>query len=216
MLFIIDARASYFDFFSPFCCFCSACNSPLSPNSNSASLTQKSRRIKDIYFQAIDDPANQQSLEQALTSGSWPTDLVRTLDNHPRSITISDAHVHSRGFPLIYVNKAFEALSLYSRNEALGRTCGQLLSCDHTEGDHVQLLSESLRNGISCKVALTNKRKDGTEFLNLLATLPVRNAYGDLAYVIGIQYDVTSAGACLKEIKLIDDLLRLIANVLMM
>jgi PAS domain S-box-containing protein len=199
----------------------------------------KSKRIKDLFFQAVDDPQLEDRFAETLKTGVWLEDLLASLDDHPYSITVSrqgvaiiesSVTVHSTessfssvtsgrltgggaGWPLVYVNRAFENLTQYSRQESLGRTCSFLHS-EHTERGQVQLVSEALRTNMACKVALVNRRKDGSEFLNLLATQPVYNLHGELIYMVGVQYDVTKKDASIKEIKLVDDLLRMVANIL--
>ncbi len=57
-------------------------------------------------------------------------------------------------------------------------------------------------------------RKDGTEFFNMLALHPVFDRRGAYSHVIGVQYDITRADATTKEIKLVDDLLVILASIL--
>jgi hypothetical protein len=40
------------------------------------------------------------------------------------------------------------------------------------------------------KVAITNFKKDGTPFMNLLALKPIFDSDGNYAFVVGIQFDI--------------------------
>lgn len=57
----------------------------------------------------------------------------------------------------------------------------------------VERMIESLRDGHPIKLVLTNVRKDGSWFLNLLALQPVYNRDNEYSFVIGISYDIAQA-----------------------
>ena len=65
------------------------------------------------------------------------------------------------GFPLLYVNKAFEAVTGYPRREVVGRNCRFL---QHGRSDPLQLarISDALRNALPCRAVVSNRRKDGS------------------------------------------------------
>ena len=71
-----------------------------------------------------------------------------------------------------YVNAAFERMSGYSSAECLGRNC-RFLQGPASEIDAVGLIREAMQQGKVAKIALTNYKKDGTSFVNLLALKPV-------------------------------------------
>jgi PAS domain S-box-containing protein len=103
-------------------------------------------------------------------------------------VTIADASV--TGFPLIYVNEAFCAMTGYTPLEALGKNC-KFLQGPSTEAKSIETLREALRKGEGCTVVLKNFRKDGSPFWNEVTLTPVYNADGKITQVIGVQHDVT-------------------------
>jgi PAS domain S-box-containing protein len=103
-------------------------------------------------------------------------------------IVISDAR--QPNCPLIYCNAAFEKITGYSQEEAIGRNCRFLQGAD-TDPKAVEQIRQSLRAGQECQVVLKNYRKDGTPFWNQLTISPVRDASGCLTHFIGIQTDIT-------------------------
>ena len=135
------------------------------------------------------------ALSDALSTDLWLREVLRFLDTLPVAITISDAHRRPTGdtFPLIYVNRAFEKLTGYHRQDVLGRNCRFLQTEERTEMRQVELLQAALRDGRPTKLALTNVRKDGTSFLNFLALRPVVNRERQYAFVVGILYDISQA-----------------------
>lgn len=155
-------------------------------------------------------------MEDILQSGNWMEGFIASVEHLDLCVTLSSLKSSPDGesFPLIYVNQAFEAMTGYHREEVLGKNC-RFLQCARTEAVQVQKLREGLRMGKSVKVAITNARKDGSEFLNLLAVVPVANAQNNSPiYYIGVQYDVSKPDACKQDLKKIDDLLNILPRIL--
>lgn len=92
--------------------------------------------------------------------------------------------------PIIYVNPAFEAITQYTAEEAIGRNC-RFLQGKKTDPAVALQVREAVHAGQACKVELLNYRKDGTPFWNELSVSPVRDADGRLTNFIGIQSDIT-------------------------
>ena len=124
-------------------------------------LEQKNKQLK-LYFDAIN----------ASISGMTITDYSRE-DN-----------------PIIFCNEAFTELTGYSRKEVLGRNC-RFLQGDDRDQESRSVIREAVENGKPCNVLIRNYRKDGTLFWNELKISPIRNAYGTIEYMVGIQNNVT-------------------------
>jgi hypothetical protein len=75
-------------------------------------------------------------------------------------------------------------------------------------------MSNALRDALPVRVALTNMRKDGTEFLNIISLHPVFDHNGHNSFVIGVQFEMTSKKVCEKSLQLVDQLLSLMAVIL--
>jgi PAS domain S-box-containing protein len=137
---------------------------------------------------------SQQTLHRCLGStSSWFADVTAYLERVPYSVTIASADSSHPGFPLIYGNKAFEAMTLYSRREFIGRNCRFLQLRTHTEKHQVEKISSALSEKRPIKVSLTNRRKNKETFMNMLSLLPVIDPSNNYVYVLGIGYDISRA-----------------------
>eukprot|EP00607_Mallomonas_marina_P004454 CAMPEP_0182437004 /NCGR_PEP_ID=MMETSP1167-20130531/84738_1 /TAXON_ID=2988 /ORGANISM="Mallomonas Sp, Strain CCMP3275" /LENGTH=434 /DNA_ID=CAMNT_0024629753 /DNA_START=106 /DNA_END=1410 /DNA_ORIENTATION=+ len=155
-------------------------------------------------------------IDRILRSGSWLFTFVAAVENLPICITLSTARKDRIGFPLIYVNKYFEATSGYSRTDIMGANC-KFLQRDgsgiiRSESDSVERLSNALKNAEPIKVAITNFRRDGTAFKNLLAIKPVFDTKGEYEYVIGVQFDISSQRSSSYALRLVDALVKLLPS----
>ena len=109
-----------------------------------------------------------------------------------RSVTsgITVARVEP-GLPLVYVNPAFEVITGFSIEEALGQNC-RFLQRDMRDQPGLTLIREALRAGRETHAIVRNYRKNGTPFWNELSISAIRNHEGKLTHFVGIQQDVTA------------------------
>eukprot|EP01036_Dinobryon_divergens_P028439 gene28439-37380_t len=186
-------------------------------------------RLIDLYSE--DPESSPSSLMTVVTEASQSIDsqemhsmlqhsyglanVFAAVENLRYCVTLATARKDRPGFPLVYVNKAFEAATGYKRKDIIGRNCSFLQS-ESTEKDQIQLLAKALATAQPVKVALTNRRKDGSDFLNLLAMKPMFDAKGVYSYVIGVQYVFSPETTYIhrQDFQLIDDLLYSFPNVL--
>ncbi|KAJ1422237.1 PAS domain-containing protein [Ochromonadaceae sp. CCMP2298] len=170
------------------------------------------RRIIDIVAQAMSS-IDKEEIEHMLLGGDWLRSLTAAVEDLPLCVTLASARADRRGFPLVYVNKAFENATQYERKDIVGKNCNFLQTAT-METDQINKMSEALRNAKPVKVALTNFRANGDPFINLLAMKPVFDADGTYAYVLGVQYDITDRSSSVLQMQMVDDLLSILPNVL--
>jgi PAS domain S-box-containing protein len=152
-------------------------------------------------------------IDRLLAYGSWLDSLLAAVEDLPICVSLSTANVNRKGFPLIYVNKAFESTTGYMRSEIVGQNCRFLQSGGFCEQEVINKLTSALASASPIKVAITNYRKDGATFKNLLAMKPIFDTKGTYRFVIGVQFDVTAEDADISRINMIDDLLSILPNV---
>lgn len=109
--------------------------------------------------------------------------------------------------PIVYVNGAFERVTGYGRNSAIGRNCRFLQGPD-TDPDHVAALRSAIAQEREFTADILNYRADGTSFTNRLMVSPVHDSQGDLSYFLGIQKVLTEEEARRARNRSADDMLR--------
>lgn len=88
--------------------------------------------------------------------------------------------------PIIYVNKAFERMTGYSSEEAVGQNC-RFLQGEETAKSDVDQLRAAIEDGHEVSVDILNYRANGTPFLNRLLIAPIFGDDGKPAFFFGIQ-----------------------------
>ncbi|HWQ38612.1 MAG TPA: EAL domain-containing protein [Burkholderiales bacterium] len=94
--------------------------------------------------------------------------------------------------PIEYVNPAFETITGYGAQEALGRNCRFLQSGEH-EQPGLNELRIAIQEGRDAQVVVRNYRKDGRAFWSQLTISPVRDAVGRVTHFVGIIVDISDA-----------------------
>ena len=103
------------------------------------------------------------------------------------------------GLPVEWVNEAFERLTLWG-NECVGQNC-RFLQGAHTEKPAVRMIVKAVRNGQPMPpIMLTNYRKDGTEFSNVLSLHPVHDTNGHYTYSLGVLISAEQLETSLAEV----------------
>ncbi|MCK9394701.1 MAG: PAS domain S-box protein [Methylobacter sp.] len=125
--------------------------------------------------------------------------MERAIDASSSCVLIADAGQSI--MPLIYVNPAFERVTGYSRDEAVGRNA-RFLHGKEIDQPGLDKIRAVLREGCAGEALLHNYRKDGTPYWNDLRIAPVHDEQGRLTHFIGISDDVTErreAGDALRK-----------------
>jgi two-component system CheB/CheR fusion protein len=112
----------------------------------------------------------------------------RALDESTTGVMIADAR--QPDYPLIYVNSAFERITGYARQEALGRNARFLQGEETVQAARAELRGAILESRTRT-VLLRNRRKDASYFWNELTIDPIVDDDGRLSHFLGIQNDVT-------------------------
>ncbi|KAJ1617068.1 hypothetical protein T492DRAFT_621949 [Pavlovales sp. CCMP2436] len=119
------------------------------------------------------------------------------------------------GVPIMYVNKAFEQMTEYTREEAVGRNC-RFLQGKQTDATTVAQIAYAIRNGrpISCK--LVNYRKSGQPFLNLISLQPICDRDGLYRFMLGTNCEISDKYTQMTKTRLMhmDRLIKLLPTVL--
>ncbi|KAJ1436487.1 hypothetical protein B484DRAFT_358721 [Ochromonadaceae sp. CCMP2298] len=175
------------------------------------SVAEEQALSRSVVERAIGSVDNQ--AVDLLGQGSWLASLLVAVETLPVCVSIATASRDRPGFPLIYVNHYFETTSGYLRDEIVGRNC-RFLQSGRGEAEAIKQLSEALRDAKPIKVSITNYRKDGTPFRNLLSMKPIFSEEGEYMFVVGVQFDVTQADATPAKLKLAEELIKMLPDVI--
>lgn len=118
-----------------------------------------------------------------------PEGLARKIDDDEASEIFSASRVafvitdpNQDDNPVIYVNKAFERLTGYSSEIAVGRNC-RFLQCEDTKPESIKKIRDALASNAEIAITVANQRSDGEVFHNALVITPV---YADLDDQTGV------------------------------
>ncbi len=89
-----------------------------------------------------------------------------------------------------YVNKAFESITGYARDEAIGRTPRLLRSGRHSREFYGQLW-RTIRAGSVYRDMFINRRKDGALYYEQATITPLRDESGAITYFVSTGKDMT-------------------------
>lgn len=92
------------------------------------------------------------------------------------------------GWPVVFVNAAFERLTGYQVRELVGRDL-RFLQGKEREQDTRQRIREALTRGQTCRALLRNYRNDGTAFWNELTLAPIKDSSGTVTHYVGFHRD---------------------------
>ena len=118
----------------------------------------------------------------------WVHSFVSVAETYPACIVISDMQMP--GNPMLFVNQEFCKITGYAKTEVQGRNC-RFLQGPKTEPQSVAVIQDTLRRGVDCHVKISNYRKSGELFENLLTMRPVHDSNGVYRFCIGVQFEVT-------------------------
>lgn len=111
--------------------------------------------------------------------------LATAIEQSAESIVVTDAQANIQ-----YVNPAFEAVTGYSREEAIGQN-PRILQSGQQDAAFYQTMWETLASGKTWQGRLVNKRKNGARYTEDALISPVTDAGGAIINFVAVKRDVT-------------------------
>ncbi len=122
--------------------------------------------------------------------------LAAVIDGSAASIAIADAG--DPAMPLVYVNPAFERLTGYRAEDAVGANC-RFLSDEPADSPERRRLRTAVAERSHGRFELRNRRADGSVFWNQLSLYPVIGGDGAARFLVATQIDVSDRRAVETE-----------------
>ncbi len=146
---------------------------------------------------------------------NWFKRVINLVENIPICITISSARKEYYGFPLVYVNNQFEKTTEYNKLDIIGKNCNFLQPTEpiQEEASQYTLLVKSLKEGLPTSIIITNIKKSGTLFYNLLSLKPIFDSKGNYIYCIGVQTEIKNENIGEPYAQNIIDVLNILSNI---
>jgi PAS domain S-box-containing protein len=116
----------------------------------------------------------------------------------PIATIVTDNRVDDN--PIVEVNRAFEILTGYGRDEIIGRNC-RFLGGPGTDPQARAVLRTAVAQGQAALAELTNYRKDGTPFENAVMIAPVLDLEGRAVMFVGSQMEVARTASGLRRVE---------------
>ncbi|MCX7605287.1 MAG: PAS domain S-box protein, partial [Bryobacteraceae bacterium] len=111
------------------------------------------------------------------------------------SVVITD-----RNGTILFVNPAFERVTGYRREEAIGKN-PRILKSGRQSQEFYRELWETILSGRSWTGRFENRRKDGSIFLEQCTISPVFNQDSDIEYFVAVKRDITQEIALAEQVR---------------
>ncbi|MFP4272551.1 MAG: PAS domain S-box protein [Halothiobacillaceae bacterium] len=111
--------------------------------------------------------------------------LSLAVEQSPESVVITDLDAR-----ILYVNESFKQVTGYTAEEVLGKN-PRMLQSGRTPETHYEQMWRCLTAGRPWKGEFYNRRKDGTEFIELGHVAPLRQPDGRITHYVAVKDDIT-------------------------
>jgi diguanylate cyclase (GGDEF)-like protein/PAS domain S-box-containing protein len=144
----------------------------------SISLSTERRTELDIVWASQEGT----DLSQVLATNTLLSTAIETITD---AVEITDSEAR-----YLYVNSAFERVTGYTRQEAIGRTPAALLRSDRQDDSFYRDMFNTVRQGQIWQGLYTSRRKSGS-LLDLEVTLsPILNKTGELTHIVAVKREI--------------------------
>ena len=126
-------------------------------------------------------------------------DLTTALEQASDGVIITDAALDTPGPMILYVNRAFERMTGYTREEVIGRD-PRFMQGEMTGRVELDRMRRQLKAGEPYRGELVNYTKDGEPYFVEVEIAPVRDEEGVVRRFVSTQRDVTSRRRLEREV----------------
>ena len=152
---------------------------------------------EDGLVRAIRYAISRAGLEQRLASSEARDRLlIAALEAVGNGVVLTDIHAR-----IEWVNPAFESLTGYSREAAIGHKAGELMRSGVQDKSFYENMWQTILAGNTWRGELTNRRKDGSLQNEELTIAPVKDEAGTIHHFVGIKHDISERKLVEERIK---------------
>lgn len=116
-------------------------------------------------------------------------------------VIITDTTIEEPGPKIVFVNDAFERITGYSRDEAIGRS-PHFLHGPKTQKDQLDRIRQALFSQQAVRAQLINYHKNNTEIALDLSIVPFGVENARISHFVSVQRDITTEKALQKQLQL--------------
>jgi PAS domain S-box-containing protein len=120
--------------------------------------------------------------------------LAQAVEQSPESIVITNLEAE-----IEYVNQAFLHISGYKREEVIGQN-PRFLKSGQTNPETYIAMWDALTRGRPWKGELWNRKKDGSEFIEMAHLAPIKSPAGDITHYLAVKEDITEKKRLAEEL----------------
>lgn len=116
--------------------------------------------------------------------------MFKAIETTNEMVIVTDAPDRIGDEKIVFVNKAFEKVTQYSKEEVMGKT-PSFLQGPETDREVISDLVEKLSEGERFEGETFNYKKDGSRYRVSWSIDPIRNNMGEITHFVAVQRDVT-------------------------
>lgn len=111
--------------------------------------------------------------------------LITAIEQAAETVVVTDAEGTMQ-----YVNPAFETITGYLRQEAIGQN-PRLLKSGQQDAAFYRAMWDTISSGRTWKGRIVNRKKDGTKYVEEATISPVHDESGDIVNYVAVKRDIT-------------------------
>ena len=149
----------------------------------------------DAHGRQIGVRGSERDITELVEAQAEARQLAEAVRQTSDSVVITD-----RNGTILFVNPAFERVTGYRREEAIGQN-PRILKSGRQPQEFYRQLWDTILSGRSWAGRFENKRKDGSIFVEQCTISPVFNQAGEIEYFVAVKRDITQELALSEQVR---------------
>jgi len=158
-------------------------------------LTNRTYAFAGIWAVALIISLGKTSQVERIRQTAELAKLSLAVEYSPSSVIITDLEGK-----IEYVNKKFESVTGYSCIDSIGQNLSMLKS-GKTPDETYKQLWKTILSGQEWRGDLLNRKKNGDEYWESVAILPIRSPHGEMLHFLALREDISERKAAEEQLK---------------